>query len=113
MKICDVGSALLNWPHGEATQAMLACGFSPDSLQDMEVLGAYDAGSGIIEVAIFSSVGIYIGNNADGWNAINSVREFYAEDASEIDAEFGEGASERPIWRAFLAKIHALNGVSA
>lgn len=107
MKITNVGSSLSD-PfdnEGDATAAMLACGFDASSLESMDILAAYDPRGGVVEVVVFSDVGIWAGNNCDGWNAVNSLAEIGNLTCSEIDKIYGDGASELPIWRAYLERL--------
>ena len=102
MKLSNVGDTTLHFSEEEAREAMLACGFAESSLADMEILAAYDPRGGVVEVAVYSGVGIWVGNNADGWNDVNSLQEIGDLEASDINATFGEGAAELPIWIAYL-----------
>ncbi len=107
MKITDVGGVLhpLPWDASEATQAMLACDFTEATLAGAELLAAYDPQSGVISAILCSDVGVYAGDNSDGWNNANSFREFGGTTRKDIAAEYGEAAPDRPIWRAYLARV--------
>jgi len=103
MKITNVRPSSNVFSPDEAATAMLACGFAPSSLESMEILAAYDPRAGVTEVIVFADVGIYGGNDCDGWNTSNSLRELGGETAEDIDAQYGDGASMLPIWKAYLA----------
>ena len=104
MKITNPGANSLYFTEEEAHTAMLACGFDESSLEDAEILASYDPHSGVTEVIIFADVGTWAGNDVDGWNGTNSLEEIGDLDADEINATFGAGASERPLWVAYLAR---------
>lgn len=106
--ITHIGESDTHFDDAEAEAALLACGFSPATIEDgIEILATYSPPAGVNEIIVFSSVGIYAGNNADGWNDTNSVREIGELSAEQIDELFGEGQSTTPIWISFLAKINA------
>lgn len=104
MKISNVGEGALHFTETEAKSAMLACGFDESSLDDMDILAAYDPRGGVIELVVYADVGTWAGNNADGWNSVNSLQEIGDLDAGDINAIFGEGADTLPIWAAYLAR---------
>lgn len=104
MKLTNVGETTLPFSDEEAREAMLACGFAESSLESMEILAAYAPRGGVVEIVVYADVGTWAGNNADGWNNVNSLQEIGDLDASDINATFGECAAELPIWAAYLAR---------
>ena len=103
MKITNVCATKAFDSEIEAMEAMLACGYSESAIEDMEILAYYDQRGGVSEVIVFSRYGDYAGNNADGWNGVNSLTEIGDLNADEIDHIYGEGAAKRPIWQSYLA----------
>ena len=104
MKLSNVGETTLHFSEEEAREAMLACGFAESSLESMEILAVRDPRGGVVEVVVYADVGTWAGNNADGWNDVNSLQEIGDLDASDINTMFGEGAAELSIWAAYLAR---------